>query len=282
MSEKTEFNKIPQIHIGNQGSPGRAFGGLIYSSNLEVGVNGEATKLTLNVVPDDKFSKDIQISSDNLTDQGRTTISIGNHIEMKNMILTSYSKAKSVEDKTLSLEYSDGSILFDKVYVGLLNRHYQAKAENEHEYTIEFDALCNSRHGSLSKVPSELLGQCDGKDVQLISTMVSKGATHGYGSPKNAKEHWTRKEDMPKWTENGAIIKRTYVKAGDKEKNYQIFKPSRFTGGKMEEKLDSAWDGDLFDGALVVLGREEFKESICDASMDVSYNFSDLLNNNLK
>ena len=55
MSKKIEFNKIPQIKIGDQGPVGRAFGGLIYSSNLDVGVNGDPTKLSLNIVPDDDY-----------------------------------------------------------------------------------------------------------------------------------------------------------------------------------------------------------------------------------
>ena len=76
---KIEFNKIPQIKIGDNGVPGRAFGGLIYSSNLDVGVNGDPTKLSLNIVPDDAFKTDeFAIKSKNLSDQNRQAISIGN------------------------------------------------------------------------------------------------------------------------------------------------------------------------------------------------------------
>ena len=331
---KIEFNKVPQIKIGDNGQPGRAFGGLIYSSNLDVGVNGDPTKLSLNVVPDDDFKTDeFAIKSKNLSDQNRQTITIGNNIKqdngetkwvplvtMRNMILTSYNKTKSVEDKILSINYVDGSVLLDKVFVGLINRHYQTKKDNEYEYEIMFDALCNSRHSENANVPSELRGQCDGRGMELISTMLEQNKKAGldnkiYGTPEDAGKHWAKDEDgnvdLPEWVKDedtnkkdknndpilftGAKIKRKYLKAGTKldenDKtvghpngkpiNYQIFLPSELSEKdrevKMVERVNDSWAENLFDGALIVLGREEFKESVCDASMDVSYNFTDLL-----
>jgi len=256
---KIEFNKVPQIKIGDNGQPGRAFGGLIYSSNLDVGVNGDPTKLSLNVVPDDDFKTDeFAIKSKNLSDQNRQTITIGNNIKqdngeikwtplitMRNMILTSYNKTKSVEDKILSVNYVDGSILLDKVFVGLINRHYQTKKDNEYEYEIMFDALCNSRHSENANIPSELRGQCDGRGMELISTMLEKNeeaiksdndgepdlTDQIYGTPEDAEKHWAKDEDgnvdLPKWVRNentgkvdednqailfsGAKIKRKYL-----------------------------------------------------------------------
>jgi hypothetical protein len=351
---KIEFNKIPQIKVGDSGEPGRVFGGLIYSSNLDVGVNGDPTKLSLNIVPDDEFKTDeFAIKSKNLSDQNRQTITIGNMgrkkgvtvgplewipiegLTMRNMILTSYNNTKSVEDKVLSVTYVDGSVLLDKVFVGLINRHYQTKKDNEYEYEIMFDALCNTRYtdpditGQTRSIPKELRGQCDGRGMELISTMLLKNeetiinlpdggkdlTKQIYGTPKDAEKHWVKDEDgnidLPKWVRNedtgkvdkdgkkilftGAKIKRKYLKAGTKlDKNnktashpkgkpinYQIFVPSKLSEKNKEvemvEKVGSSWAENLFDGALVILGREEFKESVCDASMDVTYNFTDLL-----
>jgi hypothetical protein len=354
---KIEFNKIPQIKIGSNSKPGRAFGGLIYSSNLDVGVNGDPTRLSLNVVPDDDFKTDeFAIKSENLSDQNRQTITIGNMgkevdpetgeeipgaeikwipiITMENMILTSYNKTKSVEDKILSLTYVDGSVLLDKVFVGLINRHYQTKKDNEYEYEIMFDALCNSRYSEETNVQKELRGQCDGRGMELISTMLddnfkktqnkeNPNATEEekkiiYGTPEDAGKHWAKDEDgnidLPEWVRDedtkkvdkngdpilftGAKIKRKYLKAGTRvEKittaegvftgeyktiNYQIFVPSELSEKNREvemvERVKDTWAETLFDGALIILGREEFKESVCDASMDVSYSFTDLLN----
>jgi len=299
---KVEFNKIPQIKIGENGSPGKAFGGLIYSSSLQIGVNGEPTRLTLNIVPDDSESvggdertvpRDFSITSRALKEVNRQSIFIGDDIEMKNMIPVSYSKTKDIGDKVLSVVYTDGSVLFDKVFVGLINRHYQAKTSNEFEYTIRFDALCNSRHGKefASSNKPEVQGQCDGKETKLISQMVLDNEI--YGTPQDASKYWVESGDLPVWVKNkatgeldddgneitfsGAEIKRTYLKAGDANKNYEIFLPPEGGDTEMQPKVGKSWADNLYDGALVVLGREEFKESVCDAAMNVSYSFSDLL-----
>lgn len=297
---KVEFNKIPQIKIGKNGSPGKAFGGLIYSSNLHVGVNGEPTRLTLNIVPDDSppigseertIPKDFSITPRILKEVNRQSIFIGDDIEMKNMIPVSYSKTKDIGDKILSVVYTDGSILFDKVFVGLINRHYQAKTSNEFEYTIRFDALCNSRHGKEFEITRpEVQGQCDGKETKLISQMVLDNEV--YGTPQDASKYWVNPGDLPTWVKDeiigkddddkdilfsGAKIKRTYLKAGDANKNYEIFLPPEGGDTQMQPKVGKSWADNLYDGALIVLGREEFKESVCDASMNVSYSFSDLL-----
>ena len=119
--------------------------------------------------------------------------------------------------------------------------------------------------------------------------------------PKWVRDEETGKvdEDGDKILHTGAKIKRKYLKAGTRVEtttteagevikktiNYQIFVPSKLSEKDKEiEMVERAkeslgeWTDSLFDGALVVLGREEFKESVCDASMDVSYNFTDLLN----
>ena len=48
--------KVPTIKISNQRA-GTAFGGVIFSSDVSVGYNGESTKLNVNVALDTKLSK---------------------------------------------------------------------------------------------------------------------------------------------------------------------------------------------------------------------------------
>ena len=118
---------VPSIQIGGN-KQGLAFGGVIYSADSQVGYNGDATTLNVNVALDSKVStnnvdkRDFDITKDDLNLASPVDIKFAGSPMFRNMFLTSYNTTTSVGNKLLNLTYSDGAVLLDRIFVGLIDR----------------------------------------------------------------------------------------------------------------------------------------------------------------
>ena len=97
---------VPTLKISNQRS-GTVFGGIIFSSDVSVGYNGESTKLNVNASLDTKLSKkrDFLISKNDLNLASPVDIAVGGVSMFHNMFLSSYNINTGVSEKTLNLTY---------------------------------------------------------------------------------------------------------------------------------------------------------------------------------
>jgi len=122
--------EVPTIQIGAN-SPGFAFGGVIYSADSQVGYAGNATKLNVNVALDAQLyevagaRKEFQISNADLDLSSPVDIKFAGSNLFRNMFLSGYEESIEVGDKLLHLTYSDGSVLLDRIFVGLIHEHFE-------------------------------------------------------------------------------------------------------------------------------------------------------------
>ena len=157
---------VPTIGISNQRS-GTAFGGVIFSSDVSVGYNGEPTKLNINAALDTKMSgsRDFRINKNDLNLASPVSIKIGGVSMFYNMFLSSYNINTGVGEKTLNLTYTDGSVLLNRIYVGLIHQHFQVdKGKHYVPNVVGFDVNC----------PTLEVVNVDGTDMPVCS---SEGST---------------------------------------------------------------------------------------------------------
>jgi len=157
---------IPSISISNS-KPGMAYGGVIYSASAAVGYDAEPTKLTLNVVLDTELSggkRDFIINKNHLDLTSPVDIDLGSDKMFQNMFLNSYSIDIAAGSKTLSLTYVDGSVVLDRIFVGLIHEHFQIYESHKVPNVIEFEALC----------PKTEMVNVNGKVVPICSSEGSK------------------------------------------------------------------------------------------------------------
>ena len=241
---------VPSIQVGLN-DPGLAYGGVIYSSTATVGYNGSATQLSINVALDTATSstygnanpRDFSITKNDLDLTSPTEIKFAKVPFFKNMFLSSYEISKEVEDKILSLTYSDGSVLLDRVFVGLIHEHFEVDP---------------NKHGVLNLV--ELNIKCPKKIKQ--GTEVGSYPEHAdLANPHKQDEVY----EVCSATETVTGLRKTYRKlanpTGDPKVNYKTLRQD---------------ESNIWAGGYIVLGKEEFSESKC-AVRDVSYSFRDLI-----
>ena len=242
---------VPSIQVGLN-EPGIAYGGVIYSSTATMGYNGEPTKLDINVALDTRVSstlnsgnpRDFRITKKDLDLTSPIEIKFSKASFFKNMFLTSYDITTSVGDKVMNLQYSDGSVLLDRVFVGLIHEHFEIDSQ---------------KNGVLNSV--ELKVKCPEKVQQNISAS-------SYPSNQNqSNQHIADGSTYEVCSATKSVISnrktfRTLSNAtGAPNINYKVFRQD---------------ESNIWAGGYIVIGKEEFSESQCDVR-DVSYSFRDLL-----
>ena len=140
--------EVPTIQIGAN-SPGFAFGGVIYSADSQVGYAGNATKLNVNVALDAQLyevagaRKEFQISHADLDLSSPVDIKFAGSNLFRNMFLSGYEESIEVGDKLLHLTYSDGSVLLDRIFVGLIHENFEVdRTKHTVPSSIEFKLKC--------------------------------------------------------------------------------------------------------------------------------------------
>lgn len=192
------FKPIEDIKVN--GANGEIFNHYIYGSNLELGFSESPTKLTLNIV-----SKQAQRQIPPVTFPINLTtsysIDLGGFLLSK-MYLYSYEKNDTVGQSVATLNFIDGSFILDKIFVGLINRHYQLGNGPEKSFIVPVNCTtCDGRglvkrngtfkrkaangvfvQGDAKSGGSIMLGQeqfvegiCDIPDVTYNFSMLKKG-----------------------------------------------------------------------------------------------------------
>jgi len=110
------FQTLSGISIG-QGA-GVAFGGGIYAAQAEIGFSAQPTRVTLNVVSESGQYQAVTLN----TATNKWNINLNGKI-FTGMYLYSYEKNRSPGASVMTVNFVDSSIMLDKIFIGLLNRH---------------------------------------------------------------------------------------------------------------------------------------------------------------
>ena len=123
------FRKIEDVKWNGNSGP-EAFGGHIYSLTVQMGYTDGPTRITLNIVNDTGVytatDKNGNTSSfkDLLSTQDVYTLKIGD-LNPFHLYIVGYDIRTTVGQRILTLQLADTSILLDKIFVGLINRHVE-------------------------------------------------------------------------------------------------------------------------------------------------------------
>ena len=115
---------IENIKVGNNPN-GKAFGGLIYNLNCNIGQQGESTKVDLEIVSE---SGTYAIDDQSLNCVNPITITVGDtakaggYLVFKSMFPIAYEYSNSLSAKTLKVTFVDGSSILEKIQVVILNK----------------------------------------------------------------------------------------------------------------------------------------------------------------
>jgi len=135
------FQPIPNITINGSN---RFANGYIYGCNFSLGYSEAPTQISFNLVPADG-GLNFGTVEPNLTSE--YTLNIGNIIFTKAKLIEA-NESTSVGQKILTVNFIDGSYILDKIYVGLVNRHANAKSNRNATFAVPM--YCSNCTGTAS------------------------------------------------------------------------------------------------------------------------------------
>ena len=293
----------------------KAFGGWIYNANVEVGFSQGPTSITLDISLDTQDGKyltnlaDFDITKDDLKVHNKATgeesyfeIRFGSKI-YKPMFLSSFEISGSADSKTLKVKFLDYSIILDKIYIAIFKKQdYKPDFRKYFSAMPEINALCpgcaleDSTFYAVKVNPPAKLA--DGSPnpaatggIPLVSNIESAAYFYNYKNlngtnlfnkdnqpgdlykingvtPVAMPKYWPNVPPLPKRPE---LYKDYY--------NRTFSGPSGSTFSIWNSTQKSASNGNRLDinGGTVVLGTEEFNQSVCGSAAEVSYNFTELI-----
>jgi hypothetical protein len=244
-----KFLKIEEIRWeSNEG--GEAFGGYIYSMSIQMGYSEGPTRVTLNIVNEtgNYEIKDKDGTKSTWAEQLSTSetkkLTLGNLSPM-HLHLVSYEIRTTVGQRILTLQLVDTSVLLDKVFVGLINRHVQANELSPNK----------ARYGkTLEDVEVDLKVRCLKCDGTSETELVSPGDDIAGAKDSDGKQ-----------LEYSKVLR-----------DIDVVQSGR--GGEIGLGYVEPNDVSTFrkNGGMMILGKEGFVEQVCDIP-EVDYNFSELL-----
>jgi len=123
------IRSIEKIKIGNY-PDGKFANGYIYSAQISQGYSENSNKLTIDIVYEQ--GANIVLPDKNLTTSYR--VQFGD-IVFPQMYFIAHSKSVAVNEETITCTFSDNSIILDRYFVGLTNRHYRI-GENSEAFNV--------------------------------------------------------------------------------------------------------------------------------------------------
>ena len=235
---------IPEIKVGSF-APGTCLNAYIYNANVTVGVGGEPTKVTLNLVNESGlYNVDKSILSATVP----YTIQIGS-LKFKSMYLTSYEFKQSVGEKTVDLTFTDASIILDKIYVLLLNKEASPWNMGSYRGTWNFG---NNRIQRQYRFPLVCSSSCERTNFPPFN---SKGLAYNPWQVTDPPENKFLLYPNEPYGNNRSGLEAIWTHYADKA---------------------MVTNANLINGGSIIIGEEQFVSNEC-ALPDVSYTFNELL-----
>ena len=265
------LKKIPQVQVGSF-PPGVCLNAYIYNVDVNVGVNGEPTTVTLNLVNEDG-NYDISPERD-LSATTPFTIKIAdetNVLLFRTMYLTSFEYSQNVGERTLDLTFTDQSIILDKIQVCLLNK----EASPYNLGNTGWRGTWNVRGGAGKII----------RQYNVPFTCSSPCERNGYfpwNSTGLARNPWfpvegTAWDPIKYSTTAGSSAK-------ESERPIRLFPNEPYNNWRsgrsaiVSSFVDKAMatNANLINGGAIIIGEEEFVANECSVP-EVSYTFNELL-----
>jgi hypothetical protein len=114
------FKDIGQVTVNGSN---KYLNGYIYDVNYQPSIGAGPSRLTISLV-----NEDGNYANPSLTVKQASQINIGSL--GLNMYPVKYTKKESSQGKILQVEFSDGSFILDKIYVGLIKKHWNIDPKN--------------------------------------------------------------------------------------------------------------------------------------------------------
>ena len=296
----TQYEPKGKAMIGN-GQVSRAFGGWIFNATMEAGTSQTPTSITLDIALDiaDGYSAnaaDFGITKDDLNvsrDGGNNVyykIQFGGKI-FKPMFLVSYNISGSAETKSLSVKFVDYSIILDKIQICLFK-----KQDYKKEYLRKFGAepalkaycpscqVTNEKFYKVTIPAGEMKSKVEGA-AYFYNHQNTNGKNlfdaYGGGGSDVLLPAPDEDEEDAKWP-YPITVPPMRVKKYDTYKAYYqtllgtLFKEWNNKFDPDQRTPDNSGGLDI-NGGTIVLGTEEFNQSVCGAAAQVTYNFTELI-----
>lgn len=133
------IRSIEKVKVGNY-PDGKFAGGYIYSIKASQGYAENANSLNIDIVYDKGTT--INLPTKNLTTSYR--IQIGDLVFPSNYFIK-HSKSVAVNEEVINCTFIDNSIILDRYFVGLTNRHYKVNEINQSYNLSIYCADCDSK-----------------------------------------------------------------------------------------------------------------------------------------
>jgi hypothetical protein len=250
------------IYFNGNTIPGKLSNGAgIYGIDISVGNSRTPTTIKMDVVSEDGNygsllynQKQKGMREPNLSTLPIYSIDVGRNpakVSFKNLALTAFDSSHSPESKTAKLTFTDRSIIFDKIQVGILFRHYTEVGFNQYQ----------TRHVKLKYIYVNIPAQCEPCDTfeqGLEYRTLNKPFPANYIAD-------TKLVVDPRNPNNLVQVLRGY-----------FYEHCRAPAWKSEKELGY---GGVYDdgGGYIILGREQPRQADCDFPK-CDYNFSEFLN----
>ena len=237
--------RIPNVKVGSGANTqaGRAFNGVIYGVDISMGSDGDPTNITLNVALDSAISggaglvREFEINNEHLDLESPVPFKLNDVTLFHNIFLNGFTESSDPSSKTLVVDYVDGAILLDRIFVGALHEHVDgsgfgqnlARWVGNHPYQIEIPARCPVKRKQKINADGDEVIVCD---HSVMQTTTGKAIRHLKS------------------------VNRDIAQANS-----------------MARRIDKR---NIWKGGYILIGREEFTEQTCSLK-DVSYTFHDLI-----
>ena len=257
---------------------GYAFGGWIYNTQLDVGYSQGPTTISLDIALDtqtrgrndtnrlnddgaqagssfDIDSGDLNISYQGGSSESYYKIHIGDNV-YEPMYLSSYEIDGGSDTKVLRTKFVDYSSILDKIYVGLFKRQgYDKRYIHKLKSSPIIDAQCpdcSTTGVDFWHVTGTVTG-----NLEMASYSYNHGGSADLMLKPNPNEsysgHFTRRQSTFPWFPGSSSDSSTIPAASTTPGMFNI------------------------NGGTLILGHEEFNETLCGNLAPISYNFSELI-----
>lgn len=178
-------HRIPNITIGGSKNSlaGRAFNGVIHSVDVTMGRDGDPTTISLGVVLDSAISagtglvREFDISEGALNLESPVPLKLNDTTLFHNMFMKGFSESTDPSSKTLTVDYVDGAVLLDRIFVGALHEHVDSQGDfvGNHPYQISIPARCPVKKLQKINADGDEVLVCDHSVVETrIGTAIRK------------------------------------------------------------------------------------------------------------
>ena len=177
--------RIPNIKVGSGANTqaGRAFNGVIYGVDISMGSDGDPTNITLNVALDSAISggaglvREFEINNEHLDLESPVPFKLNDVTLFHNIFLNGFTESSDPSSNTLVVDYVDGAILLDRIFVGALHEHVDgsgfgqnlARWVGNHPYQIEIPARCPVKRKQKINADGDEVIVCDHSVMQTTT-----------------------------------------------------------------------------------------------------------------